>query len=174
MPALDVRQIKMKAYIITTILLLIAFNSSFASGYRTWTEAVTGRTLEAKITDKKFDNSSAKLFTKKGKSMWIEVKKFIPKDQEYIKKWVKPIDHLTVRVVGTKKGQKKLKVEAVSGSQAMKVVYYRPGRKRNIVKHLKVGESLTIEYWTSRKYWVRAYNGKTLVEEETDKRKTGL
>jgi len=164
----------MNTKIIATLITTLMLSNLYAEAFRTWTEAETKRTIIAKIKDKKIDDSEAHVLTKDGKSIWLKSVELIKKDQEYIKKWVKPVDHLSVRVVGFKKGSKKLEVIAVAGSQAMKVRGRRPGKKKPIERKLAAGETLKFEYWAPREYWVRAFYGKKMIEEETDKSKTGL
>lgn len=159
---------------LTLLTLFITSLCLQAESYRKWTEASTKRSIVAKIKDKKLDNSEAQLLTKQGKVMWFKSEDLVSEDQVYIKKWVKPVDHLTVKVIGSKKGGKKLEVTAVAGSQAMKVRCHRGRHKKPLEKKLKVGQTITFEYWAPREYWVRAFYGKKMVDEETEKSKTGL
>jgi len=164
----------MKTFLTTLLIGLITSSNTFAEDFRTWTQDRTKRTIVAKITDKKMDDSAARLRTRAGRYVWLQSSDLIPADQDYIKKWVKPIDRLTVRVVGSSRGRKKLEVVAQAGPKTMKVQGKRPRPQRPIEYEVAAGKSFKFEFWAPREYWVRAYESGKLVEEETDKTKTGL
>ena len=150
-----------------------------AEDFRKWTEAETKRQIEAKIVDKKLDDSGAKLLIKNGKAIWISADKLIPEDQKYIENWIKPVDHISARVVGSGKGWKKVEVTAVAGSRPLTVrAFWKDSGSQPkgypIVYKLKKGEEKTFTYKASNKYIVRARAGEDLVDEEGWNTKTGL
>ncbi len=142
---------------------------------RTWTESESKREIVAEITDKKLDSSEAELRLQNGKRVWIKAERLIEADQEHIKKWIKPVDHLKVRVVGSGKGTKKVEVTAVAGSRNLRIVAQRsPNDQRPITRTLKPGEEATFTYDAGNNYVVKAWDGKELVDEESWNKKTGL
>ena len=174
----------MKLYFYIFGALLLFSSGARSEPIRIWTEQETKRKLEARITDKNLSGRRIKVISKSGETHWLELGNLIQKDQEYARNWVKPINHLTVSVVGSRratakekrkgiKGWKKLKIVVVAGAAPIKIQASRL-KKNPIEKKLKAGETITFEHWTGRKYWVRAWHGKKLVDEETDRKKTGL
>ena len=155
---------------------LIAASLSIGSAeIRTWTETETKREIIAEITDKKLDGSEAQLRLRNGKTVWIKAQRLIEDDQEYIKKWIKLVDHLKARVVGSGKGTKKVKVTALAGSRNLKIVAQQsPGDQLPIVRTLKPGEKVEFTYDASNNYVVKAWDGKDMVDEERWDKKTGL
>lgn len=166
----------MKRYLLTIVVCFaVTVLNLQGEEYRKWTEVETGRQIEAVMKDKKLDESAAQLLLKDGNSLWIEVSRLSDQDKEYIKKWIKPVKHLTCRIVGFKKGTKRIKVVAKAGARGVEVVAYRsPGDKKPISKKLKAGEEIEFEYEASNKYVVKAWSGKDLVDEESWNSKTGL
>ena len=148
--------------------------NTFAEKFRTWTQDETKRTIVARITDKKLDNSSAQVRTKAGRYIWLRSSDLIAKDQDYIKKWAKPFDRLTGRVKGSRKGRKKIEVVAQAGPKPMKVEGRQPSPKPPVRHQVAAGQMIKFEFWAPGEYWVRAYEDGKLMEEETDKTKTGL
>ena len=164
----------MKTTLCALILGLLTVTGSVAEEFRTWTQDGTKRTIVAKISDKKLDDSAARVRTKTGQYVWLQTRDLIAADQDYIKKWVKPVDRLTVRVTGSGKGLKKIEVVAQAGPKTMRVKGKRPSPKPPVDYEVAAGQSFKFEFWAPREYWVRAYENGKLMEEETDKTKTGL
>lgn len=72
------------------ILMLLGLSASLTfseTEWRTFTDAKGERTLEARIAEKKPDNSKIRLVLKKGGTKWIDSSKFSKADQKYISEW---------------------------------------------------------------------------------------
>jgi len=164
----------MKTTLTAIVAAMLTLTSSLADDFRTWTQNETKRTIVAKINDKKLDDSAVQVRLKTGRYVWLQTVDLVADDQTYIKKWVKPIDRLTVRVTGSGKGMKKIEVVAQAGPKTMKVRGKRPRPKPPIEYEVEAGKTFKFEFWAPREYWVRAYEAGKLIEEETDKSKTGL
>ena len=158
------------------LVLASTILTSYAGDFRTWTEAGSKRTIDGTITDKKSDGSAAKIVTKDDKTVWIESAKLLPADQEYIRKWIGADGRLTVRVIGSGKGWKELKVSFQAGASPLDVQAYDkwPHRTRGPSRNLKAGESGEFSYRAHSEYRVIAWSESKEVDRETDKRKTGL
>lgn len=166
-------------------LVVILVNPAFAAGYRTWTEADSGRTVEAQPIEKKIEGDAILVLTREGKRFWLQTKDLIKKDQEFIKDWVPEVDHLSVRVVGSGKGYKVIEITAKSGGKPMKVVtknLYRDPSKPHVLK-IPAGQTKVYEVKVIRNYTCRAFAGNKvkrkmrfneLVDEESHDKKTGL
>jgi hypothetical protein len=166
-------------FILAPIILLLVITRTYAEDYRKWTEAESKRQIEAKIVDKKLDDSEARLLMRDGKALWMTKERLIPEDQKYIEDWIKPVDHITARVVGSGKGRKKVEVTAVAGSRPLVVkAFWRDSGEQPKgypkVYNLKKGEEKTFTYEASNEYIVRGWSGKDLVDEEGWNTKTGL
>ena len=165
--------------LLTTLTLFGSIIGLHAEGYRKWTEAETKRQIDAKIVDKKLDDSEAKLLMRNGKVIWMSAERLVPEDQKYIKDWFKPVDHISARVVGSSKGRKKVKVTAMAGYRPLIVKAYwkdkgsQPEGYPKVYK-LKKGEEKTFTYEASNEYVVKGWSGKELVDEEAWNTKTGL
>lgn len=166
----------MKHRIVAAAIFILSMTTLLnAEDYRQWTETESGRQIEAMITDKKFDGSEAKLVMRNSKVFWIKAASLTEKDREYIKNWVKQVDHLSCRVVGKSKSGKRVKVMALAGEKPMKVAAYDyPNDKTPITKNLKAGEELEFEYDATDKYVVKAWSDGVLVDEEAWNKKSGL
>ena len=165
--------------LLTITLLIATLTGVRAEKYRKWTESDSKRQIEAKIIDKKLDDSEAKFLTSTGKRIWIDKGKLIPEDRKYIENWVKPVDHISARVVGSGKGWKNVKIVAVAGSRPLVVkAYWREIGKQKKgypkVFKLKKGEEKTVVCRVGNNYTVKGFVGRELVEEEKWNRKTGL
>lgn len=127
------------------------------------------------MKDKKLDETEALILLKSGKSVWLESSRLSEEDKTYIKNWIKPVNHLTCRIVGFSKGSKRIKVSAVSGARPLKVVAFKlVGGKKPLTKNLKAGEELEFEYEATNEWVVKAWSGEDLVDEESWKKKSGL
>lgn len=165
--------------VLLTIMILAAGLTARAENFRKWTEAESKRQIEAKIVGKRLDGSQANLRMRDGKSVWIETERLIEGDQEYIRNWVKPVDHITARVKGFGKGWKTIEVTAVAGSGPLTVKAYWTAQGEQPKGYPKVfklgkGEESTFTYKASDEYTVKAWSGKELVDEERWDSKTGL
>ncbi|MGA0900656.1 MAG: hypothetical protein ACO3SO_09650 [Luteolibacter sp.] len=166
-------------FILIPIILLLPLTRIYADDFRKWTEAESKRQIEAKIVDKKLDDSEAKLLMRNGKAIWMSKDRLIPEDQKYIEIRIKPVDHISARVVGSGKGRKKVEVTAVAGSRPLVVkAFWKDSGKQPKgypkVYKLKKGEEKTFTYEASNEYIVRGWSGKDLVDEEGWNTKTGL
>lgn len=166
-------------------ITLILIQPSFAEDFRTWTDVSSGRTLSAKIIKKKIKGDAAYVEIKGGKRVWLQAKELSKEDQKFINDWVKPVDHLSVRVVGTGKGYKIVEITANAGVRPMKVVTWKPiGRKKKAhVMKLGTGETKVYRVKVVRNYDCKAYGGvrgrkrwnyPNLVDHESHDRKTGF
>jgi hypothetical protein len=99
----------MKSLLICSILFLcqwVAFGEKEgAEGPRAWTDEKSGRVIHATLVDKKPDDSSALLRMKDGKEVWIAASRLIADDREWIKKWTKPFQYLTLKKIKDDSGQ---------------------------------------------------------------------
>lgn len=179
----------MRARKLLWIVLIVTLSQALQAeedDYRIWTEAKTNRAILGKIKDKKIDNSAFKILTKQGKTVWIKTARLIKKDQAYITNWIAPVDHLQIRVVGSRKGRKIILIKARAGAKPLKVLAYE---SRALTKHTKrilnVGEEIEFKVDVARDYVVKAFAGDQitkegdvthpqLVDQETAGRKTGL
>lgn len=148
-----------------------------AGEFRKWTEAETERVIYAMIIDKKLDDSEARLSKRGGKSFWIAKDKLIEEDQKYIEEWVKPVKHITARVIASGNGGKKVEVTAVAGSKDMTVKAYWDGKKKQPkgypkIYEVKKGEELKFTYKAGNKYTVKGFYGDEVVDEESWDSKT--
>ena len=170
---------KVMQRVILSMVFLAAVMGTKAEDYRQWTEAETKRQIEAKIVDKKLDDSEAELVMRNGTSVWMKKDRLIAEDQKYIENWVKPVDHITARVVGSGQGWKKVEVTAVAGSKPLVVKAFWRGWGRQPrgypkVYKLKKGETKTFTYRGGNKYVVRGFYGNEKVDEESWDSKSGL
>jgi hypothetical protein len=112
----------------------------------------------------------------------VKVASLIPADQELVKKWVKPVKHITARVVGSGKGYKTIEVKAIAGYKEMTVKAYGAigtwdDRKRGwvpIVHKVAAGKELKFTYRAVPDYWVEGWSDGAIVDEERAGKKTGL
>jgi hypothetical protein len=167
----------MRSFLLLLTLIVSAL-CSHAEDFRKWTDAESTRQIDAKIVDKKLDNSEAKLLMRDGSSLWLKTARFVKDDQMYIERWVKPVDHITARIVAFGDGWKKIEVTAVAGSRPLTVkAYWGTGKEPKgypkVVK-LKRGEEKSFTYKASNKYRVKGWAGDELVDEERWDTKTGL
>lgn len=159
------------------VFLLLCFGVSLsASEFRTWTQAASGRTLEAKMTDRKKDYSEAKVVTRAGKVHWLKAIDLVKEDRDYILKWEPEIDHLSVRVVGSRKGQKTIEITAEAGNDEIDIqVYYSDSGGVTRVVKVKPHTDWTGEEVVSAKYRVVARDRKgKILDEASWNRKGGL
>ena len=168
----------MKLLIIVTLFNLAALLHG-EEPFRQWKEADGKRSIEAKIVDKRLDDTAARLVLKGGKSLWIEAKVLIKEDQDYIKNWIKRTKHIKAKPVAMGKGWKRIKIEATAGSRDLVVkAYWRSKGKQPKgypkVFKLKKGEEKIIEVKVGPEYMVRGYHKKEIVDEEKWNTKTGL
>ena len=114
----------------TLLLFLALVSSSFADGdYRLWTQAKTGKKIEAKLLDKSPDEVKVQLCTRDGKAYWMAISSLVEDDWKIIQDWKKKplgFDALTVRVIGKPRGGEKT-ISCVAKTwekQAILTVYY--------------------------------------------------
>ena len=164
----------------TLLLLVIAALSLVARAeeFRIWTQKETGRTLEAKMLDKRVDNSEAKLLMKNGRAVWVKSKTLSDQDQEYIKNWVREAkDILSARVIGSKRGGRKhVEVTVVANAKPLKIVCYGTATATGdaaLTKDVEANGKAVFDFWSGVKYRVEAWSGNELVDVETNARKTG-
>jgi hypothetical protein len=103
----------MKTLLITALLVSSAFA---ADEYRNWTQAKTGKKIEAKLLDKSPDDVKVQLCTKDGKAYWMQASSLVEADWNIIRDWKKKplgFDALTVRVIG-KPGTGKKSISCVA------------------------------------------------------------
>lgn len=169
------------------LIALFVFSLSIsAAEYRLWFDAKTNKSITAETLDKRLDNSEVKVRIKGGRIVWIKTARLCAEDIEFVKSWVKPVDHLTARVVGFRRGGiKKLKITAQAGGKDMKVVIYKTAHDGlTKTELLSPGEVREIVIEVRSDYEVKAWEGETdvdgdvvwgdLVDEESHRRKTGL
>lgn len=72
-------------FLLTTFVALSQLPE--ANVWHKFTEAKTGKTVVAKVAEKKPDNSKVRIVLKKGGTMWLNVDRFSGPDIEYIKAW---------------------------------------------------------------------------------------
>lgn len=161
-----------------TILVLILLGTGvLAADFRTWTQAASGRTIEAKMTDRKKDYSEAKVVTRAGKVHWLKAVNLVKVDRDYILKWEPEIDHLSVRVVGTRKGQKTIEITAEAGNDEIEIhVHYSSAGGATHIQKIKPHTDWTGEQVVSTKYRVVAKDrkGKILDEASWNRKGGGL
>ena len=160
----------MKALILTALLAITAQ----ASQFRTWTQAATGKSIVAKMTDKARDHSKAQVVTKRGKVYWLKSSTLAQKDQEYILRWGPPIDHLSCRVVKSGRGMKTIRVTVTTQQSPMRL---RIGPLRN--GYYKSVDIPKDSRWTQdvecdSKYHARLTSNGAIVDQESWNKKTGL
>ena len=159
------------------VFLLLCFGVSLsASEFRTWSQAASGRTLEAKMTDRKKDYSEAKVVTRAGKVHWLKAIDLVKEDRDYILKWEPEIDHLSVRTIGTRKGQKTIEITAEAGNDEIAIhVYYSSEGGVSHIERIKPHSNWKGEQVVSSKYRVVARDQKgKILDEASWNRKGGL
>lgn len=165
----------MRAAFILLLALTTSLKAVETENLRKWTESESKKVIEARIVDKTSDNAKARLEFAGGTQVWVEASRLSEKDKEYIRKWIKPIKHITARVVGSSKGGKKISVTVKAGSRHLSVSAYRyPGDRKPIKKKLKPGGEVAFTYTASNRYIVKAWSGGKLVDRESWDSKTGL
>lgn len=148
----------------------------FADEYRKWTDEKTGKTIDARVRDKRSDNTAVEVEKRGGGTVWLQAERLVQGDKNYIKLWMKAEDHLTARVVGSGSGRKRVKITAKAGLKTMKVyAYYSETSKRPlVVRTIQKGKEIEFEFEGLTNYRVVAKWGKKVVDKETFKKKTGL
>ncbi|MFU8772596.1 MAG: hypothetical protein ACNA8H_09280 [Anaerolineales bacterium] len=126
-----------------------------------------------------FNKSEVRVLMRSGKTVWLRKDRLIPEDQRFIDNWIKPVDHISARIVGSSKGKKKVMITAMAGSRPLVVkAFWRDSGSQPkgypIVYNLKEGEKKTFTYEASNKYVVKGWSGNELVDEEAWNSKTGL
>jgi len=143
-----------------------------------WTEADGKRKIEACIIDKGLDGGGARLALRNGKTFWIEAEKLSKMDREYIRDWVKPMDHITAKLIGSGKGRKKVKVKIVAGTQDLVIKAYYTEKKKQPkgypkIFNVKRGETSEFTYTAGNDYIIKAFHNKKEIEFESWRKKTG-
>ena len=157
------------------VLMANGLKKETGNPMRTWTEADTGRKVVAKIVDKSLDGLKVRIQTRKGKSFWLPCKKLSKADQDYVREWVKPVDYLSVRIVGKRKGIKDLLITVHASKHPVKVVVHgRFGTRKPLRCTCKQGQQRQIRVTTTNKYRVEVWEKGVLVDQESHNRKTGL
>lgn len=73
--------------VMTLAMVMIMMPMLNGSEYRTWTEAKTGKTIDAKIVEKNHDGRRVRLLIKKGSAKWMTVSRLTKEDQQYVADW---------------------------------------------------------------------------------------
>jgi len=152
---------------------------------RTWTQKSSGKTIEARPSFKNSDSSEIHVINGKGKTLRLKTATLSDDDQEFIKEWTPPVEHLTVRIVGSGKGYKMIEIEAKAGSHPIEVKTkpthpYQTTHSQKIAK----GKSMTYRVKVKPEYTATALKGtknnkggmtySEPLDQETHHRKTGL
>lgn len=157
------------------VALPFAISLAFAEEFRDWTKAETEQVISAKIVGKRIDNTGVHLRLKNGRAYWVEAKDLIEADREFIKAWVKPVDHIQTRVVSSGKGYKVVEITAEAGNKDLLIkAYWDEGDSHSKKYRLKKGEMRTFTYRAGHKYRVEALAGDEVVDAEKWNKKTGL
>lgn len=142
---------------------------------RVWTDSKTERTLEGKIVDKHRDGTRIEIRKKEGGHVWLKIDRLIEKDQKYARMWVKPQNAISISNKKLMKGGLRvIKVRAQAGLKPMSVKVITKYTPSLVTKKLKAGELADFTVTVGKGYSVSGYHGKTLVDQETALRKTGL
>ena len=156
--------------IFLAMLAAVASTCPALAEYRSWTHAETGRTITAEMVDRSHGPLRARLkLSSGGRATWVNASDLSAKDQAYIAKWIPPIDHLTVRVIGSQRRNnstvKRLSVTArarnerviVSGAARFavepgcsKTVIVTSGPKYEVSVHSASGKLLDVEKWNRK------------------------
>ena len=167
---------------ILLITLISATFSTFASAddFRTWTQQATGKTISAKIIDKKPDDSAAHLNLKNGKCVWVKTESLGWEDKEFIEAWKKmPLGFhfLTVTLSGTKVqkgGYKMINVVARSHDEPLICKVYASVSDESPEEFEVASGStskLTFEVRHNYRVTLEDEDGE-LIDEETSRKKT--
>jgi hypothetical protein len=168
-----------------TILLLALISATFATfasadDFRIWTQQATGKTISAKIIDKKSDNSAARLNMKNGKCVWLKTEGLVWQDRDFVAAWKKmPLGFhfLTVTLSGTKVqkgGYKMINVVARSHDEPLICKVYSSvsdGRPEEF--EVASGSTSNLTFKVRHNYLVTLEDeGGELIDEETSRKKT--
>jgi|GEM_PF-5881051 len=89
----------------SSIIASIVFASNLVclkgEEFRVWMEVASGKKIEAKIMEKRADNSEIRIMLKNLQSNWIQVNRLSPDDQDYVKNWIVKDVKLNVQTVAT-------------------------------------------------------------------------
>ena len=157
------------------LLLLITAVTCHASEFRTWTQQETGRTIEAKITEKSADHKKAKVVTRKGKVFWLKAPDLSKADQNYIIDWFPPVDHLTCRVVKTKNGTKTVRATVTATKDPVTLrIGPHPTTGEYHRLHVPKGKTITMDFLCESKYDATVTSKAGVLDQESALKKTGL
>jgi len=141
-----------RSFMKSLISLLALISCAFAADeYRMWTQAATGRKIEAKLLDKSPDDVKVQLCTRDGKAYWMPISSLVEDDLKIIQAWKKKplaFHPLQVRIVG-KPGDGKKTIETVvkCWEKGATLTVYFSDRASKIVKTLDV-EPYGTDSWT--------------------------
>lgn len=167
-----------RALLLLTALLISAYGGDEKKEdkeNRVWTDSKTERTLEGKIVDKHRDGTRIEIRKKEGGHVWLKIDRLIEKDQKYARMWVKPQNAISISNKKLMKGGLRIiKVRAQAGLKPMTVKVITKYTPTLVKKDLKAGQLLDFTVTVGKGYSVSGYHGKTLVDQETALKKTGL
>jgi len=162
----------------TIFLLLLSVSLGFGDSFREWTQLGSGKTITAKIIDKKDDNSAVLLTMKNGKSPWVKTVDLVQEDRDFIVEWKKmPIGFhfLTVTMSGKRQGGNKM-ITVVARSHDKPVVCKvysgaTGGHKDKFT--VPTGSTSNLDFSVGRDYRVTLEDEEgEIIDEETSKKKT--
>ncbi len=78
----------MKTFFAHFVVMLLAMLIARAEEFRIWTDAQTGKTIEAKLVEKLDDNSEIQLMLKNLSRSKVKTSRLSDDDQNYVKNWV--------------------------------------------------------------------------------------
>ena len=146
-----------------------------AEHFHVWTEAASGRQLEAMLSDVTPDKSQAFLVGRNGQGFWVATSRLGAGDQQRIRAWVKPMEHIELQVVGTGFGWRNVRVTVTAGTQPL-TIYAKKAphhKKAAVKKSLQPGQKVVFTYKTSRRYQVSAWSNGKMIEQKNWKTGSG-
>lgn len=159
---------------IATLFVLCLFSPA---ELRKWTDQKSGRQISGKIIDKKTDHTAVFLELDTGKQIWIETKRLIEADRQWVAKWEKPFEFL--KVVYEKDDQEKiigLKVVISAKDEELGFIALPKstgGNSISFIAHtIAAGESMEVELDLDKTYSItlnEPQSGKSIVKQVIEK-----
>lgn len=136
----------------TLMIFLVTVSLGFSEEeYRMWTQAATGKKIEAKLLDKSPDDVKVQLCTRDGKAYWMPISSLVEDDLKIIQAWKKKplaFHPLEVKVVGKPgEGRKTIETVVKCWEKGATLTVYYSDHASKITKTLDV-ESYGTASWT--------------------------
>lgn len=163
------------------LVLLVISSLTVNAEFRTWTQASTKKTIQAKLVEKDETGDTVTLMLTNLKTVNLAVSNLIDEDQKFIKEWTKPIDpknQLTVRLIQSGKYDsytKKLEVDVVAGNLDVTVSGGCHGGCNSLNNTVAAGKTETFTITTHDAYSFTLTDSLgNLLDHETPTKKTGI